>query len=160
MIYIGEHFTCSLSLVHIFLFKNGTQCVSQRTRSAYRVTSFKSCWCIKSKWMRRETEIPQIKYTRSNYFLNVLLREMSPPTFKKTILLSPSVAWNADKLLFFWRPQRSLPNILRRKWRFLDGFRPRPSAETRDREQDYVLVNRDPDQLISPQRKLATHAGQ
>ena len=30
----------------------------------------------------------------------------------------------------------------------------------REREQDDVLVNRDPDQLISPQRKLARQSGQ
>ena len=34
---------------------------------------------------------------------------------------------------------------------------PRDRREgARAREQDYVLVNRDPDQLISPQRKLAS----
>ena len=38
----------------------------------------------------------------------------------------------------------------------LPGFRRAETHESHGREQDYVLVNRDPDQLISPQRKLAS----
>ena len=47
--------------------------------------------------------------------------------------------------------------------RFAGGRSARPtnratvaSEGALEREQDYVLVNRDPDQLISPQRKLAS----